>query len=98
MQFCARDEIRSHPNYAYIKKVVNKIYTITMKTLLLQKVSKAAQKEIIDYETEMKILSEDIYNEAAKAEGKIGILIRWLRKTNYHGYWLLKFIPGSFKR
>lgn len=97
MHFCARDEIRSHPNYAYIKKVVNNIYMITMKTLLIQPVCKATQQEIIDFEIEMKALSDDIFSEDKKGSGKLGFFLHWMRKTNYHIYWILKFIPENLK-
>ena len=98
MLFCAAIKEKNHPNYLYIKKAVSTIYIITIKFLLIQPVSKSVQREIKDFETEMKAISEDIFNEAEKTPGKVGFLLNWLRKTNYHIYWLLKFIPEDVKK
>lgn len=98
MLFCSSIKEKNHPNYTYIKNVVSMIYLITMKILLSQPVSVNVQREIRDFETEMKTLSEDIFNEAEKTPSKVGFLLHWLRKTNYHTYWFLKFIPESVKK
>lgn len=69
----------------YIRKRISEMVCMQINIYSLMKVDRAAKKELLDFERQLKDLNSDIYESADSKK------INWLRKSNYRLYGLIAF-------
>lgn len=81
-------------NYNYMLYRVAKYHATAIKTILLLPITKDNLTRLIGYDNQVCEISKDVYLTAEKT-GKMGLLLKILRKTRYYLYWLIKLLPNG---
>ena len=87
-------QIRNLPNYEYLSHRIAGIDARGVKTILLHPVNRANQKKLVQFEREIRSISEDVYRKETRM-GKTGQLVSFLRATKYIAYWLIRLLPSG---
>ena len=94
IDFYEKQKKKGNPNCDYLANRISRYHVISLKTIMLSKITKENYRKLKSFDKTVAKKSKDIYNLSTDS-GDSGKLISLLRKTNYNAYWLLKFIPGG---
>ncbi len=94
LEFGASQDVTASSNRVYITRRIAGCYLMTVKILLLDKICAENLRKIRQLEANCRENSRAVY-DMAEHVGKVGMLLRILRKTRYLPYWLLRLIPGG---
>ncbi len=77
----------------YVRHRVSAVYLYMIKALLYRGISKTTLQQLKGCEKKIQQMSQDIYLDAERQHRKMGLVLKWFRKTNYTAFWLLKLVP-----
>lgn len=80
-------------NKGYLLMKVSAAYKVTIRAMLLLPSNINNYKKLKAYEKRIRTISKSVYDKSASIKTRMGVVLTFLRKTNYWGYWLLSFIP-----
>lgn len=76
----------------YLLSRVSRYYIVALKTLMIFPVNKEGRKRFMKYEAIAKKKHPDLYAAAVK-NNSVGTFVKFLRRTGYRTYWMIRLIP-----
>lgn len=81
------------PNLVILRARAGQTYISASRAILYRRPVSLENRQLMrQYDSQLKQASYDLYKESEKY-GKIGLLLKLMRRTNYFAYWLLKLWP-----
>lgn len=84
---------QGNENCAFLQKRIARHDFIVLKTLLILPVTRENRRTLKEFDQSLLRISPEMYADAI-GDGTVATFMKILRATNYHAYWLMKFMPN----